>query len=228
MFSKVYRLGLSLGFVVFSLVSLQAQSFTTDSSAVYNFRADMDKEFNPRKVKDPFARYFNLEQLDFIYSHFMNALQDSSGLKVYPVERLMKLKGKPKTDYPLMMKGSAVKSKKASYYIAISMEFQRGGETSLTDNTTIKIGSFGKGKDIEKLPLKLKTQFEIYDAKGKKVQKFTTNVTSKKPIGLVKDKAIIMNEAGISHSITEDTLDEFIKLIQEGAFSVSEKLLKGK
>lgn len=201
-----------------------AQSYTTDSTGVYYFWADVEDQLQPNKKKDMFNSYFEVEQFDLIYTQFMQVLSDSAGFKLYPIEHIPPKSNFPRREYPRMMKKKAVKSKKAAYYMKVDIEFKRGGESSMTDKTTISNGLFGGGKDVEVMPLVMKTNFELYDATGKKVKSFKTSVKSRGDIGLVTEKALIGKSTGRSQAFYAKTLDNLVDLIQQSAMSVVKKL----
>jgi len=231
-FKSVHLLPLFCFFV--SIVSLKAQqTYRTDSTAVYHFMVNVDASIDKAKEGkryDPFRKFFNMDQTNFIYNHYIEVLSDSGGFNFFPIERLKKRDKRDRFwDYPQLSKKKAVKSKKAAYYMLINLEFRRaeienGISYSSKSETNTSTGLFGSKNSVEKTPIELRVKFALFNANGDKVNEFKTSVISKGSIGFEIDKTKIGKVEGTSRKFIKETEDELIDLIKVSAMSVIAKL----
>jgi len=223
--------------IIWSFVSPSStkaqQTYTTDSTAVYHFMVDVDASIDTDregKRYDPFRKFFNMDQTDFIYNHYVQVLSDSAGFNFFPITKLKKRDKRDRFwDYPQLSKKKAVKSKKAAYYMLINLEFRRaeiqnGISFNSSSETNTSSGIFGSKNKVEKTPMELRAKFALFDAKGKKVNEFKTSVISRGSIGFEIDKTKIGKVEGTSRKFIPETEDELIDLIKDSALSVIAKL----
>jgi hypothetical protein len=209
------------------------QTYTTDSTAVYHFIADVDASIDKDregKRPDPFRRFFTMDQMDYLFDHYTQALSEAAGFKFYPIDRLKKRDKRDRFwEFPQLSKSKAVKSKKAAYYMLINLEFNRaekanGISFNSKSESNTKIGIFGSKNAVEKTPMALHVKFALFDAQGKKVKEFKTSVISKGSIGFEIDKSSIGKVEGTSRKFIPETEAELLDLIKDSALSVSAKL----
>jgi hypothetical protein len=210
-------------------VSTQAQSVLTDSSAVFHFAADVEKALNPDADK-PFSEFFRVSDMDVIYGHFFTVLADSAGVKTFPIEYLMALKGRPKTEYPKYSFKNAQKRGAAPFYVKVEILFERAGNSSSTSSVKIGSGLLSGEKKTQKQKLHMSTRFTVLDATGAKVKEVKARVTSTEPVALKSLDGLDFKAIGkLARGKTEDPktdneTDPFVTLIKEGAAAIAAQL----
>jgi hypothetical protein len=172
---------LFLASLFFLAETAHAQSYTTDSTAVFFFRAEVADAINPRHPKP----YFDTEAHDDIYRDFMTIISDSLGIKPYTISFFEKKQQKHAFfEYPSLRLKDALKKRKAAYFLKVGIRFEPIGKVSSNNETKISIGVVGGKTKSNQQRLRMLTEFVLHDSTGAVVKKVTSSVDSEEMINL--------------------------------------------
>lgn len=209
--------------LVFSMFTVVAQPFTTDSAAVFYFNANVEKSLNPDYDKGRWD-FFSRSGLDGIYQAFFSTLADSAGIKTLPPEYLMNLKGTPRMDYPKYNFKQARKRGNAPVYVKAEILFEAIGNSKSTTSIKLGKGLLSSDRNVQKQKLRMTATVTFLNAEGKPVKSVKTAVDSPGMVALKKDEGFNM---GLLTGEKKSEEESLTKLVVLGALSVREKLQSG-